>query len=95
VEEKDMHMKKFLISMLLVTVIALPSGIDQAIFAQTLNSDGSSGQTSAGIKNTTPAKNNSRFSKRNQMMIEQAESARLRAEKIKAGSQGNTERPTK
>jgi len=90
-----MNMKKILFFMLFLTVVALSTGIDQGIFAQTRNSDGSSLQTPGGIKSGTPPPHNFRLSKRNLMMIEQAESARLRAEKILAAPQGNAEMPKK
>ena len=90
-----MNRKKIIIFMLLLTIVALSTGIDQAIFAQTGNSGGSSLQTPGEIKSGKPPQKNFQLSKRNLMMIEQAESARLRAEKIMAGPQGNAEMPKK
>jgi hypothetical protein len=90
-----MKMKKILFFTLVLTVVALSMGIDQGVFAQTGNSDGSAPQTQGEIKSGTPSQKEFGLSKRNLMMIEQAESARLRAEKIMAGPQGNAETPKK
>ena len=87
--------RKFSIFILLVTAVALSLVIDQGIYAQTRNSDGTASQTQGEIKGGTPSQKKFGLSKRNLMMIEQAESARMRAEKIMAGPQGNAEMPKK
>jgi hypothetical protein len=90
-----MKMKKILFFTLLLTVAALSIGIDQGVFAQTGNSDGSALQTQGEIKSGTPSQKEFGLSKRNLMMIEQAESARMRAEKILAAPKDNAEMPKK
>jgi hypothetical protein len=88
-------MKKNLIFMLFLAGFVLSTGVDQGLFAQTRNSDSSPLQTPGDIKSGTPPQKKFQLSKRNLMMIEQAESARLRAEKILAAPQGNAEMPKK
>ncbi len=90
-----MNTRNFSIFILLGTAVALSLVIDQGIYAQTRNSDGSALQTQGEIKSGTPSQKKFGLSKRNLMMIEQAESARMRAEKIMAGPQGNADMPKK
>jgi hypothetical protein len=94
-KKKDMMMKKNLFFTLLLAVVALSTGIDQGVFAQTGNSDGSALQTQGEIKSGTAPQKKSKLSKRNLMMIEQAESARMRTEKILVAPKDNAEMPMK
>ena len=90
-----MNKKEIIIFMLLLTGVAISTGIGQDIFAQTPNSDGSTLKTQGEIKSGAPSQKKFGLSKRNLMMIEQAESARMRAEKIMASPQDKAEMPKK
>jgi hypothetical protein len=93
--EEKRKMKKNLILVLFLAGFVLFAGVDQGLFAQTQSSDGSTLQTSGKIKSGAPPEKKFQLSKRNLMMIEQAESARMRAEKILAAPQGSAEMPKK
>jgi hypothetical protein len=90
-----MDSKIFLIFVFLLTVVVWSFGFDRDLYAQTGIGNGPASSTPEKKRSEPPAQKNSKLSKRNLMMLEQAESARLRAEKIMAGPQGNAETPKK
>jgi hypothetical protein len=82
-----------LIFVFLLTMVFLPYGFDGDLCAQT-NSPNNQPPSNSGDTKTGPITNrNSRAYKRMQMMIEQAEWARIRAEKIRADTEKNAETP--
>jgi hypothetical protein len=90
-----MNRKKFFTFLLLLTGVVLSTGIGQGIFAQTRDGNEPALATPGEKRSGTSPQQKYKLSKRNLMMIEQAESARMRAEKILGAPQGNTETPKK
>jgi hypothetical protein len=88
-----MHWRISLISLLLLTTVVLPCGVGRDLFAQTNSPNNPPPSNPGEIKPGPITNKNSRAYKRMQMMIEQAEWARIRAEKIRADTEKNAETP--
>jgi hypothetical protein len=88
-----MHWRISLISLILLTIVVMPCGFGRDLSAQTTPTDNPPPSNPGEIKPGPITNKNSRAYKRMQMMIEQAEWARIRAEKIRADTEKNAETP--
>jgi len=79
------RLKLFIFISLALAVAAVSLGIDRGICTQKQKGNGSALQTEGKMSNVTPSQKNITLSKRNQMMLEQAEWAKIRRENILKG----------